>query len=492
MKIAKLFLCLIPCLLMGACGKWIDVKPTDRLSETLLFADREGFLKALNGVYVEMTNTALYGQEMSAGGIDVLAQYYYIPDSRHRYIDHAEFNYLEDLPKSSFDNVWRKAYELIANCNVILDHCGGAPSERLPEPYYGIVKGETLALRALLHLDMLRLFGPIWSETNQSAISIPYVDKTGFEVSPLLPAEDVMRRIITDLTAALSLLENTDPIRTDGVRNSSNPTGSNDLYYRQYRLNYFATKALLARAYLWQGDKASALSAAEAILEEVQVPGAEIFPFVTFAAATHVERPDRMFSTEVMFALYDVNRVNLFNALFSAAQQTFVKLSFSEANTNESRVNELYDDQNDYRRRIWQNVASGLETTLTNLKYQDIDDANTPGRYMIPLIRLSEVLLIAAECSPTLEAGTSYLNQVRMSRNCFDLAPTDEAALQAAIMREFRKEVIGEGQQFYYFKRRAMQAVPNHAALVGTKTMVLTNYVVPLPDSEISQRNDLN
>ncbi|WP_257666826.1 RagB/SusD family nutrient uptake outer membrane protein [Parapedobacter tibetensis] len=492
MKIAKLFLCLISCYMLGACSKWIDVKPTDRLSEELLFSDRDGFLKALNGVYIEMANRSLYGQEMSAGTIDVLAQYYYIPDSRHRYREHTVFDYLDDFPKSTFDNVWSKVYELIANCNVILEHCDAAPSEFLPAPYYGIVKGETLALRAMLHLDMLRLFGPIWSEANKSVISIPYVAQTGFEVSPLLSAEEIMQHIIVDLTMALSLLESTDPIRTEGVRHTNNPTGSNELYYRQYRLNYYAAKALLARTYLWQGDKASALEQAEALLAEVQVPGAEIFPFVTFAAATHAERPDRMFSTEVMFALYDVNRVNMFNALFAAALNPFLRLSFNGGNTNESRVIELYDDANDYRRRIWQNVTSGTETTLTNLKYQDIPDANTPGRYMIPLIRISEVLLIAAECSPTLQEGIAYLNQVRTSRNCFDVVPTDDATLKAAITREFRKEVIGEGQQFYYFKRNAMQVVPNNGALVGTKTMVLNNYVVPLPDSEVSQRNDLN
>ena len=28
----------------------------------------------------------------------------------------------------------------------------------------------------------------------------------------------------------------------------------NDLYYRQYRMNYFAVNALMARAYLWMGN----------------------------------------------------------------------------------------------------------------------------------------------------------------------------------------------------------------------------------------------
>ena len=69
----KIFFPLIICCMLASCSKWIDVKPADRLSGEMLFQDREGYLKALNGVYVEMANTSLYGQDMTAGVLDVLA-----------------------------------------------------------------------------------------------------------------------------------------------------------------------------------------------------------------------------------------------------------------------------------------------------------------------------------------------------------------------------------------------------------------------------------
>ncbi|TKC06186.1 RagB/SusD family nutrient uptake outer membrane protein [Pedobacter frigoris] len=333
---------------------------------------------------------------------------------------------------------------------------------------------------------MLRLFGPIYNEANKTIASIPYVTKSGFEVSPILSAEQVAKQITDDLKLALSLLGNTDPIRTSGVRNGNNPSGPNDLYYRQYRLNYYATKALLARAYLWQGDKPNALIQAEELLNEVQVQK-NVFPYVTAGAATSATLPDRVFSTEVMFSIYDINRVEMFRRQFDVNLDNNNKLSFSNNDVNESRVNALYDDANDYRRRIWQNTSSGTITALTNLKYMDV--TNAPGRYMVPLIRLSEVLHIAAECHPDLATGISYLNKVRTSRNSLSLNPTSAATLQTAIMNEFRKETIGEGQQFFFYKRTAQQTIPNHASVTGTKAMVLTNYVVPLPESEISQRN---
>ena len=488
MKISyKLYLCMCLTLFSLSCNKWVDVKPTDRLAEDQLFANKEGFLKALNGVYVEMANTALYGQEMTTGALDVLAQYYLVTQSTHRYYDYATFVYTDADNKATFDNAWRKAYELVANCNVILEKCGDAPSSKLPEPYYGLIKGEALALRAMLQFDMLRLFGPIYAEESKTRPAIPYITGTGLQISPILSSEQVIDNVTTDLNTAMTLLERTDPIRTEGVRNESNPSGSNDFYYRQYRLNYYASKALLARVYLWKGDKPEALTQAVQLLDEVQSPAKNTFPFVTFANATNAERPDRMFSTEVMFSLYDVNRIEMYRRLFDVNLTLNTKLSFSNGDTNGARVTNLYDDANDYRRRIWQNVSSGAVTALTNLKYQDV--VNAPGRYMIPLIRLSEVLLIAAECSPDLTTGVTYLNKVRTSRNCVSLNPTTDVALKTAITNEFRKEVIGEGQQFFFYKRNAVQTVPNHAAITGTKTMVLTNYVVPLPDSETSQRN---
>jgi len=489
----KICFCLLLSVVSLSCSKWIDVKPTDRLGEDQLFVDPAGYTKAINGVYVEMANKDLYGQEMTTGAVDVLAQYYVLTSSTHRYYDHTTFVYTSGKVKPTFEAAWKKAYELVANCNVIIEKCGDAPSQKLPEPYYGVIKGEAIALRAFLHLDMLRLFGPIYTEANKTKPAIPYVSKIGFEVSPILSAEQVMKQITDDLKKALTLLENTDPIRTSGVRNGSNPSGPNDLYYRQYRLNYYATKALLARAYLWQGDKVNALIEAEALLSEVQGTK-NVFPYVTSVGAIGTPASgnipaipaDRLFTTEVMFAAYDINRFQMFDRQFNVNLDNNNKLSFSNGDSNEGRVNALYDDANDYRRRIWQNASSGTVTALTNLKYAD--GANVPSRFMLPLIRLSEVLLIAAECQPDLATGITYLNKVRTSRNSLSLNPATPAALQTAIMNEFRKETIGEGQQFYFYKRTAQQTIPNHAAVTGTKAMVLTNYVVPLPDSEISQR----
>lgn len=61
---------------------------------------------------------------------------------------------------------------LILNCNKLLKNIQGKQS--LFTGYnYDIIRGEALALRAMLHFDMLRLFGPVYS-LNPDGTAIPY------------------------------------------------------------------------------------------------------------------------------------------------------------------------------------------------------------------------------------------------------------------------------------------------------------------------------
>lgn len=481
-------ICLLLIASLGSCRKWIDVKPSDRLADEQLFSSREGYLSALNGVYVELTKPEVYGENMTMTTLDVLGQYYYMSASTHQFYQFATFNYTGATARTVFDNMWKKSYELIVNCNIIIDKCGESSNPLLPAPYFGIVKGEALALRAMLHFDMLRLFGPIWSEENKDVPCIPYNKAPRPEVTPLLGSAAVMQHVIDDLTAAVALLKDADPIITEGVRHEASPAGINDFYYRQYRLNYYAAKALLARAYLWKQDTGNALREAQEILAAVMDPAHPVFKLGVLNPAAIPADYDHMMMQEVLFALYTVNRQNIFNAFFSPDQLATHRLSFNNNDDNQSRKNALYDDQNDYRLKAWitQNTASG--SFLTHIKFNV--GANTPAPNMIPLIRLSEVILIAAECSPTLAEGTAYLNMLRTGMNCVSVAPASSAQLKDYITLEFRKAVIGEGQMFFYYKRNAFTTVPNHASVSGTKQMQLSNYTVPLPISEISVRGN--
>ena len=114
---------------------------------------------------------------------------------------------------------------------------------------------------------------------------------------------------------------------------------------------------------------------------------------------------------------------------------------------------------------------------------------------MIPLIRVSELYLIAAECVGVREGQVSialekYLNPLRKARKCISLNTESPTDLNTAIRNEYIREFIGEGQTFYYFKRNRLESIPDGSQPAETLTMQLRNYVVPLPDSETSQREN--
>lgn len=106
---------------------------------------------------------------------------------------------------------------MIVNCNIIIEKCD-TKREVLSDVYYGLYKGEATALRAMLHLDMLRLFGPVYDNASKTKESIPYVTNSNSEISPLLSAEEILSLVIGDLNTALDLLKGTDPILTEGVQ----------------------------------------------------------------------------------------------------------------------------------------------------------------------------------------------------------------------------------------------------------------------------------
>ena len=63
-----------------SCSNWLDIKPSDRISEENNFSDLAGFKKALNGVYIELNNPDLYGKNLSCEFIEILAQRYAVGD----------------------------------------------------------------------------------------------------------------------------------------------------------------------------------------------------------------------------------------------------------------------------------------------------------------------------------------------------------------------------------------------------------------------------
>ncbi len=493
MKTFKYISTILLVAIISSCSSWLDVEPQDRVMEDKIFSDREGFLKALNGVYIELVDPSLYGSDLSYGTLDVLAQYYNVKNnSNSSYWIYGNYNYADANAKKKIDAIWSTAYNMIANCNTIIEKCD-EKEEMLGQTFYPLIKGEALALRGMLHFDMLRLFGPVYREETKKQKCMPYITTSVQKVYPLSTAEEVLTSVIRDLKDAEKLLT-IDPVITEGPRNYSNETGKNDLYYRQYRLNYFAVRALLARAYLWGGHQNEAFTYAKLNIdecqEEVTVESDKklLFPFVTRESALDYNCPDRVFSGEVLFALYNLSRANIYDEHFSPSLRSHAIFTVA----GDKRWKELYDDENDYRYKHWDSKV--VETNVIYFrKFEEVsnfDGESMAFRYMMPLIRMSEMYLIAAETTDDADYALACINKLRRHRGCvtITLLPGE---LEDYITKEYRREMIGEGQMFFYYKRKGMQNIPDGGATeTSSMNMELQNYTFPLPESETSQRTD--
>ena len=475
--------------LFASCDSWLEVKPYDQIAEGELQKSEEGYQKMLNGIYIDLNSDALYGQTLSVEMIEVMGGAYTIGTDNSvwgNYKDLSSYQYNTEYWRDRLDQTWNKAYALILNCNKILETIDGNKNLFTDGSYY-IIKGEALALRAMLHFDMLRLFGPVYSKDSDKK-AIPYYTKQTNSPEPILTAQEVMEKITTDYEDALNYLAN-DPVKTEGTMMSSTEDGSsNFLRYRALRLNYYAVEALMARAYLYMGNKTEAFKYATDVIKTADQ---NIFPFVdkNLVVGKIVESilpadPDRIFSSEVLFALTNTSRgtihKNFFdpsrlpNYVFRMDDSMMSNLVYGGAATTGGY-------QDDYRyRACW--MATGSNRYF--YKYSDMVANGSIQNTMIPMVRLGEMFLIAAESqSGDLKAGVQYVNALRRNRGVASLTTLTPDLLKY----EYIRELYGEGQLFFLYKRLNSDIITSATSSKNPKASYLI-FVVPLPDTETENR----
>lgn len=470
-------------LMLTSCSNWLEVKPYDEISEDELLETQEGYQKMLNGIYVDLNDDALYGKSLLVEMIEVMGGAYTIGTDNSvwgDYKDLSSYEYTTETWSDRLDATWNKAYALILNSNKILETIDDHQSLFTDGNYY-IIKGEALALRAMLHFDMLRLFGPVYSKDSLKT-AIPYYDKYTNTPEDIQPANEVAQRIKQDLNDARILLAN-DPIRTEGTLMSSTTDGTGNFQrYRALRFNYYAVEALLARVCLYTGDKASALKYATDV---IKASDNGIFPFVDKSLVTGSPTdPDRIFSSEVIFALTNTNRGTIFTNYFDPTRLPNYVFRMDNTLLDQRIFGGAASTggyQDDYRYRVnW--VASGSNRYF--YKYDDMTNTGKIQNTMVPMLRLGEMYLIAAESqSDNLAAGVAYVNALRRNRGVASLSTLTEELLKY----EYIRELYGEGQLFYLYKRLYSDIITSTTASKNPKASDKI-FVLPLPDTETENR----
>lgn len=459
-------------LLFGACDRWLDIEPMDKMNEDKIFSSKEGFTKAINGVYLDMVDSKLYGKACEF--LELLGQRYYVTTG-HTYEKLVQYNYTEDKVRSIISGVWSKSYAEIANCNRILLHLEER-REMLGDADYNLLKGEALGLRALLHFDMLRLFAPAYDETD-SGLYVPYYDEFLVTGKPLLKVSAFVEYLLNDLNSAELALKS-DPI-------ISGLSGNRNL-----RLNYYAVKLLQARVYQWRGTGASrnkAFQIATSVIDNVAFD--RIFPWVekdmALGNSAYASSPDRIFYSEILFGLQNNNRPKIYEDFFQSSlsdDKILVQVK--------TTVDDWYSYSGDYRNaKMWMSVVKNSKDMKVLQKYEEIKDTKLTLRTVTQsVLRRGEFYLIAADCASSDAVACEYLNKLQRARGYQNSDLTKVGSdIQSAIRAEYNREFIGEGQYFFYLKMKKVLLLDKGNG-EGSFTMTDAQYVLPLPENETNSR----
>ena len=496
MKRIKILLVAVTGLLFAACQNWLDVNASSELDREELFKNENGYGEALIGVYAKMCDKSLYGRELSFNMADILSGYYKITTLyNHSYW--YKYSYADPTNSKAVDwcgkyieNIWNHIYTQIANINSLLETIDENKNV-FSDDNYNLIKGEALGLRAFLHFDLLRLFAEAYP-IGKDRESIPYVTRLTFSVTPLFTQEDAITAILADLTKAKELLVN-DPMHlgtTPASCLASLPSGaklSEDKipmwHNRRFRFNYYAAVATMARVYLWKGDLNNALLCAREVIADQETR----FPWLVKDNLSHIgntsssdyRNQDRTFATEHIFALNVTDLEDCMDAYIFKGTSDFSS-SENRLEISGTERSSVYEDNSaDVRYQYW------FEPYANNFLISKFYQNSVTARYFqerLPLIRLSEMYYIAAECATSTAEGVDFLEQVRANRGLVSF-PLDKSmskeSLKLEIRKEYKKEFWGEGQLWYYYKR-------NSDMEFSTNMTKLEFFTFDIPDVEES------
>lgn len=480
MKIKQIFIGL--CLLITgvSCNDWLEVSPENQVNEKELFAEGEGFRNALNGIYKEMATTALYGREMTYGFMEVVARTYNSGDLGRPYSNIYNYNYDDQYVKPVIASLWEKAYNAIANCNNLIEKTKKADTQVFigGEAEKGLIEGEALALRAYLHFDMLRLFAPLKDDENTY---IPYHDTYGALSQARLSVPEVLERVESDLILARQLVASFDTIgdhkkwlhvgyRLEGKGDVHYATDDLFYAYRGYRMNYYAITAALARVYSWSGKMKEAYDLAMEVID-AREGGNNFFPLLSYG---NFPNKYKMYN-ELIFVLSNQKLVENYE----------VHLSSNPSSGSGFCVdNYLFGWYSEYSEPEDQRFLSFLEYQKADYKYYMLkyqkQKGSAVGDDMLPMIRISEMYYIAAEYLYKNGQETEAIKMVDKVRNMrgkisvsFGDRVYNESSFESQLALEVHKDLMGEGQAFFWYKRFNLEI-----------SYQKVKYVLPLPDSE--------
>lgn len=478
-------------LMMGAmvsiassCGNdWLDVEPSTEVPSHTAITSLDDADKMLNGIYYTMKQAPYYSGSLIYIG-DMFGDDMMSADSHTD--NYYKMNYsATSAPSSGF---WSYGYSIIQHCNVILSQIDEMEILEKDEEYRDDLKGQALALRGFALFDLTRLFGYPYAKDNGASLGVAIV----YDDSDKKPARSTVAQcyeaFIKDLKEGAELMY---------------PD-----YYKG-KVNKWAAMLLLSRAYLYKGDNANALATAEAAIKGAEENGYRLWSNAEYAGVWGIEF-DESNPGEVLYECVN-------SSSESAGKDGVAYCSWEGGYGSNFLTTSFYElmqsDPDDVRNKCYRLTTEADGSTVEGRAYitkyrpesssESMEDAN------VPVLRLSELYLIAAEAA--VKTGDNpkavrYLDAIVNRANPAKTVQGKNVTLDD-VLTECRKEFFGEGHRFFDAMRNGKkierkESVVNFPELYNTEHQGLTeasrtfdwNYfriVLPIPQGELNANGNM-
>lgn len=480
--------------LTTSCDDWLDVRGENIQKEKDQFDNYKGFRDALTGCYMEMASTDAYGQRLTMTDVEDMADLWKVPDdestlpARYNLYHH---HYTNDNVLPVTKAMYAKLFNTVVSANVLMRNIEEKGSNIGSEQKRAVIDGEAHAIRAYCQLDVLRLFGQLPQGATKQ-VSLPYSYTTSIaEVPSYYSFTDYVANLKKDIQTAENELKDNDPIFSSTFEALNNPAESDDDYmcYRQSRLNYWAVRALHARMSLYLGENQEAHDIA---MEIINAKGTDGEPVMTLSGISDLTKGYNGLPSECLFYLskYNVNTYANTALIGGTSEQaregkyyitndmlTQLYASVPGSTASHNRYHNWWNMQTTDKfgkvspaiKKYWYDEAKANSNALVT-KYQ-----------IIPMLRMSEVYLIAMETSEDLdEIHALYDAYMRECQYTLYQPFTTVEAAHEEVINEYRREFFAEGQMFYTYKRKAATKM-----MSNSDNITEDDYILPLPSSEV-------
>jgi hypothetical protein len=397
-------------------------------------------------------------------------------------------------------NFWGQAYKVIAAANKIIAYVPDESSITLRQ-----LKGENLYLRAMMHFNLVRVFGRPYTQQSGANPGVPLLldglSEDQINNITRSSVKEVYDSVIQDLITAADLMS----------ENKSNSFASKEV-----------AQALLSRVYLYKGENENAIKYADLVIKSGRyklVQGGEYSGYFKTAPASNAETIFAIRHTKVQDRAFSAIGSMYFSADASGTPQGQGVSGWAEIYASKKYVDFLSKNPGDLRSSfvtpytingvLQHNVKLSPSTPMYYVnKYsmqEGVINLSSPV-----YLRLAEMYLIRAEANAKLGKTAAALEDVNLLRQragltgdkLYTLANLGTKTALDVVMEERWLELAFEGHRSYDLFRNNLPMERNYPgthSLNNTPTTNITQKVLPtdprviffIPQAEIDRNSKL-